>query len=150
LQPEVHDHALLLMVNAFKDKLAWASNGGFHDLARLAVRPGFSFDALAGRVREGGVAAIGRLVADWMVRERREPRWGALVTRLGERSAWPLYERGFHALLRRDRPPSFALRLLARAGSDTFAMRARSLARATAWSLEQGARSLRAQSPSRK
>jgi hypothetical protein len=133
LQPELHDHALLLIVNAFKDQIVNASSGGLTDLARMATRPEFSFDLLAARAHEAGITVVTWLVGEWMIEKRDEPRWRALLDALGGKPARPLYAALFHALARRHRPPSLALRLLVRAAADTPWMRAHALAVTLGW-----------------
>jgi hypothetical protein len=136
LQPELHDHALLLIVNAFKDQLVNASSGGLVDLARISALPDFSFEQLASRAREGGVAVVAWLVGEWMIEKRGEPRWGSLLDALGEHPRRRLYAAAFHALVEEGRPPSLALRLLVRAAPDRAAMQASALATTVAWWLE--------------
>ena len=133
LQPELHDHALMLIVNAFKDQLVSASDGGLVDLARMAELPEFSFPILAGRAQEAGVAALTWLVAEWMIEKRAEPRWRGLLDALGGRPPRPLWSKAFHALARPEAPPSLALRLLVRAAPDRISMRTNALAATVAW-----------------
>jgi hypothetical protein len=133
LQPELHDHALLLVVNAFKDQLIAASEGGLVDLARMAALPHFSFTLLAERAHESGIAALTWLVAEWMVERRGESRWRALLHALGGRSKRPLHAAIFRALARPETPPSLALRLLVRAAPDTLQMQARAAFTTLAW-----------------
>lgn len=142
LQPEMHDHALLLMVNAFKDKLAQASDGGLNNLSRLASRPGFSFETLAQRLREGRITGLGWLVAEWMVEPRGDVAWRELGRALGGRPPARLYAAAFHALgggARRGPLGRLASRLLVRAAPDSVTMKARSLLTMLAWSAELAA-----------
>ncbi len=136
LQPELHDHALLLIVNAFKDQLVNASEGGLVDLARIAALPDFKFERLASLARECGVAAVAWLVGEWMLERRSESRWRSLLDELGGRPNRRLYTAAFHALAEKGRRPSLALRLLVRAAPDTAAMRASALAVTLGWWFE--------------
>lgn len=135
LQPEIHDHALVLVVNAFKDQLVQASHHALLDLARLAERPTFSFEILAERALTGGVATIAWLVAEWLEREKGQVRWAELRAALGARPLRPHYASAFR-FLAVSRNASLPLRLLVRAGPDTLAMQARSLAHTAGWMLE--------------
>jgi hypothetical protein len=136
LQPEVHDHALLMLVNVFKDQLVEASHHALLDLVRIAKLPGFSFPMLAERARQGGVATLAWLVAEWMEREKGQPRWAELRAALGERPPRPRYAAAFRFLATPGREASLPLRLLVRAAPDTLGMQARALARTGAWMLE--------------
>jgi hypothetical protein len=136
LQPEVHDHALVLVINVFKDKLVNASELAWTDVARIAGAPDFSFTRLAERAREGGVAAVAWIVAGWMIDVRGETRWAALRDALGPFVPRPLYRVAFVSLVRRAAPSSLPLRALARVASDFPSMQARTLSTTAAWALE--------------
>ncbi len=136
LQPEVHDHALLMLVNVFKDQLVEASHHALIDLVRIAKVPGFSFPLLAERARNGGVATLAWLVAEWMEREKGQPRWAELRSALGERPPRPRYAAAFRFLAVAGQEASLPLRLLVRAAPDTLAMQARALAHTGAWMVE--------------
>jgi hypothetical protein len=145
LQPDLHDHALLLVVNVFKDQIVEASPHALTDLERIARLPGFSFAILAARAAQGGVAGLAWVVAQWMEAERHAPEWSALRAALGDRAPRPRFAATFRALARKGGhggaagKASLPLRLLARFASDTLAMRAHALARTAAWMLEMRA-----------
>jgi hypothetical protein len=136
LQPEVHDHALLMLVNVFKDQLVEASHHALLDLVRIAKVPGFSFPVLAERARDGGVATLAWLVAEWMEREKGQPRWAELRAALGERPPRPRYAAAFRFLAIPGQEASLPLRLLVRAAPDALGMQVRALARTGGWMLE--------------
>ncbi|MEO8878603.1 MAG: nucleotidyltransferase family protein, partial [Polyangiaceae bacterium] len=67
LEPELHDHALLLVVNAFKDKLVDAMPWALADLARVVREPAFDAKLLAERARAGRVTSLVWVVASFLV-----------------------------------------------------------------------------------
>ncbi len=141
LQPELHDHALLLVINAFKDKLWEAQPWAIRDLELLGTHPGFDPARLAALARENGVAALTWLVADWLVETRGEGAW---VTVRDALSTAPRarYRAIMGAILRKGTPPvSFlprvGFRVMVRACSDPLRSQARSLGLSLAWTLEQ-------------
>ena len=126
LEPEIHDHALLLCVNAFKDKLVLAAPWVREDLYRIAVTPAFNAHEFVARVAEAELATVVWIVADWLSAASQETVWTDVRNRLGEvrrRNYADLYMR----LVRRA-PESVALRLLARAASDSRALRVKAVA----------------------
>ncbi len=85
LEPEWTDHALMLVLNAFKDGLAgmpWA----LEDLRRVARHPSFDAATLVERARAGGVASAAWIVADWLVESQGAAEWRAVRNRIGARS----------------------------------------------------------------
>lgn len=76
---EVHDHALLLAIDAFKDKLGattkpWAAE----DLARVAGSEGFDVPTMIARTREARLATLIAAVARWVGEERGETAWSGV------------------------------------------------------------------------
>ncbi len=134
-QPELHDHALTLIVNAFKDQLVSATEGGLVDLARMANLPYFSFGVLASRAREAGIATMAWLVGEWMVERRGELQWRGLLDALGG-PPHKLYCAAFRALAREGTPASFPLRCLVRLAQDHAGMRLNALSTTMAWWVE--------------
>jgi hypothetical protein len=118
LQPEIHDHAIHLCVNAFKDKLIDAVPGAIRDLEILPAHVGFVPARFASLAAESSVVTIAWIVANWLVEVRRSMAWRDLRQRLGRLAPrWP-YARLFDRAIRARVPPRRALRVLARAGSD--------------------------------
>ena len=79
---EIHDHGLVLVLNAFKDgfsSLPWS----LEDLRRIAAAPEFRADTLIKRAREGRVATVLWLVADWLARAHGMEEWRRLRDRVG-------------------------------------------------------------------
>jgi hypothetical protein len=136
LVPELHDHAVVLLVNVFKDKMTTAFPRAISDLERVSRQPSFSVEVFVERAIESRIATIGWLVAGWL-ESRGSASWGAVRSLLERRGRLRRsYAHLFRRLLRHaDRNP-LALRVLARVGADTGIMQARALATALAWELE--------------
>jgi hypothetical protein len=118
LQPELHDHALLLCVNAFKDKLVDAPAGAVRDLELVPDQPGFSPHQLIARARDSGTASIVWIVATWLAEARGCARWNYVREGLGGRAPRPLYAMLFKRALRARPGIRALLRVIARAGAD--------------------------------
>jgi hypothetical protein len=127
LQPEIHDHALLLCVNAFKDKLIDAPRGAVRDLELVPEQSGFSPQRLIDLAHESGAVNITWIVATWLARTRRSAAWSDIRDRLGRRAPRPLYAFIFERAIASASPPRRVLRLLARAGADRPGQRLRAL-----------------------
>jgi Uncharacterised nucleotidyltransferase len=144
LVPEVHDHAVLLTVNAFKDKIATAPPWALVDLERIVVHPDFRREEFVSRVRGARVTTIAWIVAGWLESVRGDPAWGAIRALLESRAA---LRRGYARLLERrlaeGHPDSLSVRLLTRAGADTRRMQIEAVLRAAAWSVEMAVRGAR-------
>jgi hypothetical protein len=140
--PEVHDHAVLLVVNVFKDKLGAAASHAIADVERIVEHPSFDRATFLERVIESRIATITWLVAGWMESQRGSSRWGGIRALLEQRrSIRRLYGRLFHSLLPGASVKAMALRLLARVGADNPMMQGKALLGAFAWELEMALRS---------
>ncbi len=136
LLPEVHDHAVLLVVNVFKDKMTAATPYAAADVERIAELPSFCPEAFVERALQSRIATIAWLVAGWM-ESRGSSRWSAVRTSLERRG--PIrrsYARLFRSLLPRAAQNPLALRLLARVGADDPIMQGEALVAAFAWEME--------------
>ncbi|MBX3190008.1 MAG: nucleotidyltransferase family protein [Labilithrix sp.] len=131
--PEPHDHALLMVVNAFKDKLVNAAPASVEDLHRMAAAPGFEPERLAAIAREARSVAITWIVADWLSSESET--WRDVRNALGARPPRRAYVHLYRWLVDRA-PTSLAARVLARAASDDVVERVRALGHALAFSRE--------------
>jgi hypothetical protein len=127
LQPELHDHALHLCVNAFKDKLVDALPGAVRDLELLPECEGFSAEKLAALAKDVGAATILWLVATWIARTRGAPGWGRVRDALGRSAPRPAYTALFERAVQARLPWRRWLTVLARAGADRRAQRLRAL-----------------------
>jgi hypothetical protein len=142
--PEVHDHAVLLTVNAFKDRLPLAQPWSVEDLRRIVVAPGFEVRTYVERLRDARATSLGWIVADWLTARRESEAWRSIRELLGgEAPLRPRYAKLVRRLLDRasSDDPSLLLRLLVRAASDAPLRRPAALMAAGAWELESRWRS---------
>lgn len=82
LEPELHDHALFLVANAFKDGLQimpWA----LEDLRRILRHPQLNQTTLILRARQGGILSALWVVADWLATSHSLQEWGRLRDQIG-------------------------------------------------------------------
>jgi hypothetical protein len=139
--PEIHDHAVLLAINAFKDKLVGAQPWAISDLERVVAHPEFRLDRFVDRVAEARIATIGWIVATWMESVRYSAAWGAIRAALESRGH---LRRAYASLVRRRLSDagqrSMSLRLLARVGADSRRMQLEALAAAAAYAVESATR----------
>jgi hypothetical protein len=126
-EPDVTDHAILLVVNAFKDKLLDCPPWSVDDLAAIVGHVDFDRALFLERVREARSETLTWIVADWLVRERGCEPWRAIREALGSVPLRPRYANAFQSFALRA-PQSMAARLLARVGSDAPASRLWALA----------------------
>jgi hypothetical protein len=136
--PEIHDHAVLLVVNVFKDKIVTATSWGLGDLERVVRHPEFRRDVFVDRVRGARITTMTWVVAAWMESAREDLAWGevreALEGRGGVRWRYAgLVRRGLKGAVGR---APLSLRLLARVASDSPRMQVEALARAAACVVE--------------
>jgi hypothetical protein len=83
LQPELHDHVLLLVLNAFKDGLEttpWARE----DLLRIVRLDRFEVDLLVRRAHEGRVVSATWIVANWLATEHDSAKWREVRDTIGQ------------------------------------------------------------------
>ena len=117
LQPELHDHALVLVLNAFKDGLRvmpWA----LEDLRRIVRHGDFNDETLVARAREGGVASALWLVSDWLAETHGAPEWRTIRERVGSRPPSARVSRAYGYVRRHGWPPKPGL-LVAAGGNDS-------------------------------
>ncbi len=125
-EPELHDHALLLCLNAFKDKLVRAQPWALRDLERIVAVRGFQPEVLALRAGEARLRTMVWAVADWLVGVRHLALWREVLSALGA-PPHPAYARLYRSLLE-SAPDSRTLSLVARAASDSWWMRGAAVA----------------------
>lgn len=139
--PEIHDHAVLLVINAFKDKIVTAAPSSIGDLERVVVQPGFRLGTFVERADQARVSTIVWVVASYMESVRGSGAWAAIrmaiesTGRVRRHYAWLVQ----HELAAAERAPMF-LRLLARVGADSWVMQGEALMRAVALTVEMGVR----------
>jgi hypothetical protein len=125
LQIDQHDHALLLAIDAFKDKFGvkpWCRE----DLIRIANGNGFSTERLVDLAGEAGLRTMLAIVADWVLDGADAPSWQDVRRRLAAGKVRGGYARLYRSLLGGPITGlrSVPLALLARAASDVPARRA--------------------------
>jgi hypothetical protein len=129
LLPDFHDHAVVLLLNVFKDKLIHAFAWAVRDLERLPSRGDFDPVTLASRLDQVGASTIGWIVADWMVRERRVSAWSVVRNAIGEQPRRRAYVELLARLRKMQPRGALALRVLSRAAADRPVDRVHALAR---------------------
>jgi hypothetical protein len=117
--PDAHDHAILLTVNVFKDKISVAMPWALEDVARVVNAPGVDADHYVARAREARVEGVAWLVADWMTRKRQHATWQSIRELLGGDSpAREVYTSIMRHLQAHADPMSLGMRVLTRLACD--------------------------------
>jgi hypothetical protein len=129
LQIDSHDHALLMAIDAFKDKFGvkpWCRE----DLVRIANGDGFSAERLVDLAGEARLCTVLAIVADWVIEGADSPAWQDVRIRLGQGTLRAGYIRRFRSLMAGEIAGwrGVPVRVLARAGSDAPARRVMALA----------------------
>ncbi len=132
--PEIHDHALHLCVNVFKDKLTDAASWALDDVSRIVRQADFSIPRFVALARVSRSHTIAWIVADYFATERSDEAWDEIRNCLGVPES-PAFVRAF-AHFTRNAPTSLGSRFIARVGSDDAISRARALALTAARTLE--------------
>ena len=128
LVPEIHEHAALLVLNVWKDKLRFAAAHAFEDLRRIVRQPTFRDGRFVEVIARAGVSTVAWLVADFLAETRGDQRWTELREALDRvRPPRRAYASMFRAILRAEEAPPWLLTLIARAGSDAPSPRLRAL-----------------------
>jgi hypothetical protein len=126
--PELHDHALVLCVNAFKDKLRDARPSCVHDLIRIARQPAFDPAATVDRASAARLMTAVAIVAEWVALQDASSRWREVAERLGPRTRRRAYAWAYRAAIDGQWPLArTAAAILARSGSDDPWMRCQAL-----------------------
>lgn len=135
--PEVHDHAVMLTVNAFKDKIVTATPWALADLERIVMQGTFRRDDFVERVCQSRITTLAWIVAEWMESARGNRAWGAIRAAIEARGhvRWA-YARLFRRLMSDEDRGRMPLRLLARVAADSSRMRVEGIVRAAAWTPE--------------
>ncbi len=119
--PELHDHALLLCVNVFKDKIVLAAPWALEDLVRIARQPGFDVAVLVDRARSAHAVTIAWVVADWLTTTRGDVVWREVRDTLATRPPRVAYRRALQRATALA-PDGYAARILTRIGADAPSM----------------------------
>lgn len=135
--PEIHDHAVLLTINVFKDKITRAFSWALEDVDRVVRASGFDEAVFVGRVREAGVSGPAWVVADWMAARRSNEVWRSIRQLLGgDAPRRTTYTSMMARIFAEANPMSLRVRLLARTASDNPARWPLAVALAAAWEVE--------------
>jgi hypothetical protein len=118
LQPELHDHVLLLALNSFKDGLR-PRPAALTDLLRVVRSEGFVAATLVDRARRGGVMSALWLVADWLARDHSSAQWLEVRNRMGTSPQSARVSVAYNWLLRSEWPARSGM-LLAAASNDSL------------------------------
>jgi len=124
LEPELHDHALLLCVNAFKDKLVLAQTHAREDLLRLGALPKFDPAVLVHRAHHARLTTLVGIVARWLGTDPRAEAWRRAADALPRRRRW---YRAAYARAVRSSPEGVVASGLARAASDSPLLRGKAV-----------------------
>jgi hypothetical protein len=130
-QIEHHDHALLLAIDAFKDKLGAGKPWAAEDLLRIAAEDRFRPATLVQRAGEARLHTMLTIVADWLLASNQSPAWTEVRRLLGPRPPRPRYAEYYRCHLRvrsRSTLHSWYLAALTRAVSDAPWLQAYALA----------------------
>lgn len=122
--PELHDHALVLAVNLFKDKITTAQPWQVEDVVRVAAQPSFDPRRLVAVARGARSVAIVYVIAEWLA--PTSDGWREVRDRIG-RPPRRTYVRALRWLFA-NAPLSLPARVLARVASDDPAMRIEAIA----------------------
>jgi hypothetical protein len=127
-QIELHDHALLMSVDAFKDKL-WVKEWASRDLQMIAEMPGFEPLRLVQLARTARLETMLSIVAYWMSEQMRSRPWTTIHDSIPSGDVRSAYAKKYLALAAApaDRH-RWRLACLARTVSDAPARRAWALA----------------------
>lgn len=122
-QIELHDHVLVVTIDAFKDKLS-SKPSSREDLLRLVRQPGFDPRRFAQVAREARLETMVRIVAVWILETDASPAWREVLSQLDAQPKRHLYAHAFRYLSRRPSPLTrVPLGLLARAACDDVTTR---------------------------
>jgi len=129
LQIERHDHALLVAIDAFKDKFGVKPQYR-EDLIRVVAEGGFATEQLVDLATEARLRAMLAIVADWVLEGAESPAWEDVRKRLATDPLRRGYMQKFRALMGGPTTGWRGMRLsvLARAASDAPARRAMAVA----------------------
>jgi len=133
--PELHDHALLLAMNVYKDRVLDTAVWAVRDLERIVLQEDFRAESMAGLARRARVTTAVSVLARWLASERGSEPWGE-VARLLRPLPRPGYARAMERVLRRREGISqLRLRTLARQSSDSRLRRVAALSVMAAYGL---------------
>ncbi len=112
--PDVTDHALLVIVNLFKDKITTAMPWAIGDLSRLVAHQDFDEQLFLARAKRYRMALMSKVVLHQLGHDT--PALRSLSNRVKAPAWFSLYLRAYNKHAKA--PHALTARLLARAGSD--------------------------------
>ncbi|APS00761.1 hypothetical protein BCY86_08770 [Pajaroellobacter abortibovis] len=118
LQPEIHQHALLLCMNIFKDKLIYAQKWAIQDVEQIITHKNFDVRKFIHLVKRSHNQTILSIVAKWLSIHHSSKPWTNIYQKLAPRIPRPIYARCIHFLIETHDPFPFALKIGARLASD--------------------------------
>ncbi len=140
LLPEFYDHAAVLILNVFKDKLVKAFRWAVTDVEILPSAPEFRTAELVARLGSIKALSAAAFVAEWMTDERGIDGWrepAALLRRVAPRPSFIARQRWLASHAAHD---ALSLRLHVRSSADSALLRARAIVSALLWSVEATSR----------
>jgi hypothetical protein len=117
LAADIHDHALELVINAFKDSLR-TTPWSIEDLRRIVRHPAFDASRLVLLAREARLTTAAWLVADWMVENHAATEWRAVREGLGASPPSARVARVYACWINRGSPPKRGLFVLGSSSDD--------------------------------
>jgi hypothetical protein len=139
--PEIHDHAVLLAVNAYRDWFVLGNPHSRMDLDRIARAPDFCPEAFVERALKSRIATIAWIVAGWIEASYANDAWGAIRKAIQRRAAVRRLSAAVYRRVAATRlVGTIPAPLLQISCIDGLAHRGRALATTTAWLAERWVR----------
>jgi hypothetical protein len=143
LVPEIHDHAVILVVNAFKDRFVVGNPWSIADLERIVRHPTFYLDLFVELARESHVMTMAWIVASWLETQYGSDQWCAIRSAIERRSEpRKLYASLYRRLATSSAGASLPAYFFTTLGGDSFSAQVRAFANAVAWVGERRLRGL--------
>jgi hypothetical protein len=136
LVPDWYDHAIVLLLNVFKDKMVHAFRWAVQDLELLPTCPEFDESKLVARLSTVRAASAAAVASSWLAVERNSAAWSSVATALLRAGARPRFVERQLWILRRLPHDALLVRLHSRASADSVLLRTQALATSLAWTAE--------------
>jgi len=118
-EPELHDHALILALNAFKDGLRQAP-WALEDLRRVVRASRFDATSLVKRAHTGKVLSALWIVANWMVDAHKAQEWMVVRDLIGAYPPSRRVECAYQWTARRGWSPKIGLLVVGSSNDDAW------------------------------
>lgn len=135
-----HDHALLLALNALKDRVGQCAPWAIEDLVRVADRSEFDAEKMAAIAWSAANASALHAVATWLHETRGSARWGEVARAIGSVPREGYAKRVREKLARAASDSALdraARRVLGRSASDRVEQRAKAIVTMGRWGLNR-------------